>query len=83
MILLKEQERIFIQGVFELMKKILASLGEKKYFGILANASTTEISVYAKNQDTTIGDLYLIPCDRRGGMKEYAQCGASAAILND
>lgn len=49
------------------MKSVLRRLGEKNFFGVLANASTTEINVFARNQDTTIGDLFLIPCDRRGG----------------
>jgi uncharacterized protein len=53
------------------MKKILTALGDKNFFGVLANASTSEITVYAKNQDTTIGDLYLIPCDRRGAERVY------------
>lgn len=39
-------------------------------FGVLAGASTTEIVVYARNFDTAIGDLFLIPSDR-GGERIY------------
>ena len=53
------------------MKSVLARLGEKNFYGVLATASTTEISVYAKNRDTTIGDLFLIPCDRRGAERVH------------
>jgi len=53
------------------MKSILTRLGEKNFYGVLATASTTEITVYAKNRDTTIGDLFLIPCDRRGAERVH------------
>lgn len=39
-------------------------------FGVLAGASTSEIVVYARNFDTAIGDLFLIPSDR-GGERVY------------
>jgi hypothetical protein len=50
--------------------EILSALGEEEHFGVLAGASTTEIVVYARNLDTSIGDLFLIPCDR-GGRRVY------------
>lgn len=50
--------------------EILTTLGQEEYFGVLAAASTTEIVVYARNHDTSIGDLFLIPCDR-GGRRIY------------
>lgn len=53
------------------MKSILSRLGEKNFYGVLATASTSEINVYARNQDTTIGDLFLIPCDRRGAERVH------------
>ncbi len=51
-------------------QEIQAALGEEQHFGVLAGASTTEIVVYARNHDTSIGDLFLIPCDR-GGRRVY------------
>lgn len=50
--------------------EILTTLGQEEYFGVLAAASTTEMVVYARNHDTSIGDLFLIPCDR-GGRRIY------------
>lgn len=50
--------------------EIVTGLGEQEHFGVLAAASTTEIVVYARNYDTSIGDLFLIPCDR-GGRRVY------------
>lgn len=49
---------------------IVQNLEKDEFFGVLAHASTTEIVIYAKNQDTSIGDLYLIPSDR-GGERVY------------
>ena len=43
---------------------IVDALGRDEFFGVLAGASTTEIVVYARNLDTSIGDLFLIPSDR-------------------
>jgi hypothetical protein len=50
--------------------EILADLGKDDFFGVLAGASTSEIVVYARNLDTSIGDLFLIPSDR-GGERVY------------
>jgi hypothetical protein len=49
---------------------IVDALGRDEFFGVLAGASTTEIVVYARNLDTSIGDLFLIPSDR-GGERVY------------
>ena len=49
---------------------IVTTLEQDEFFGVLAHASTSEIVVYAKNQDTSIGDLFLIPSDR-GGERVY------------
>ena len=49
---------------------IVKSLEKDDFFGVLAHASTSEIIVFAKNQDTSIGDLFLIPSDR-GGERVY------------
>ena len=51
---------------------VLDALGEDRdqHFGVLADASTSEIVVYARNLDTSIGDLFLIPSDR-GGERVY------------
>lgn len=46
------------------------ALGRDNFFGVLAGASTSEIVVYARNLDTSIGDLFLIPSDR-GGERVY------------
>ena len=48
---------------------VLEVLGNEA-FGVLAGASTSEIVVYARNFDTSIGDLFLIPSDR-GGERVY------------
>ena len=48
---------------------VLDVLGNQAY-GVLAGASTSEIVVYARNFDTSIGDLFLIPSDR-GGERIY------------
>lgn len=59
-------------------RTVLRSLEKEEIFGVLASASTSEIVVYARNFDTTIGDLFLIPSDRGGEriylfrMTEYA-----------
>ena len=47
-------------------REITEALGREEFFGVLAGASTSEIVVYARNLDTSIGDLFLIPSDRGG-----------------
>jgi hypothetical protein len=49
---------------------IVKNLEKDDFFGVLAHASTSEIVVYAKNKDASIGDLFLIPSDR-GGERVY------------
>ena len=51
-------------------REITEALGREEFFGVLAGASTSEIVVYARNLDTSIGDLFLIPSDR-GGERVY------------
>jgi DNA helicase HerA-like ATPase len=51
-------------------REILETLRLEEHFGILAEASTDEITVYARNQDTAVGDFFLIPSDR-GGERLY------------
>jgi hypothetical protein len=50
--------------------EMLDALGRDEFFGVLAGASTSEIVVYARNMDTSIGDLFLVPSDR-GGERVY------------
>lgn len=50
-------------------QEVIDILGHES-FGVLAGASTSEIVVYARNFDTSIGDLFLIPSDR-GGERVY------------
>lgn len=51
-------------------QEITTHLESSGHFGILAEASTSEIVVYARNHDTSLGDLFLIPSDR-GGERVY------------
>jgi hypothetical protein len=51
-------------------QEITTHLENSGHFGILAEASTSEIVVYARNHDTSLGDLFLIPSDR-GGERIY------------
>ena len=44
--------------------EILKALGEE-HFGVLAATSTAESVIYARNNPTSIGNLFLIPGDRR------------------
>ena len=46
--------------------EIIDVLDAQENFGVLAGASTSEIVVFARNEDTSIGDLFLIPSDRGG-----------------
>jgi len=50
--------------------EITNALDHEDHFGILAEASTSEIVIYSRNEDTSIGDLFLIPSDR-GGERIY------------
>jgi hypothetical protein len=51
-------------------REALDILRLEDHFGVLAEASTDEIIVYARNQDTAVGDFFLIPSDR-GGERLY------------
>ena len=51
-------------------KEIVDTLELEEHFGVLSEASTTEIEIYSRNKDTSIGDLFLIPSER-GGERIY------------
>jgi hypothetical protein len=50
------------------LKTLLDALGER--FGVLAESSTYQLTVIARNTDVAIGDLFLLPC-RRGPDRFY------------
>ena len=45
------------------LDQLLAVLGPR--FGVLAESSTSQLTVIARNSDVAIGDLFILPC-RRG-----------------
>jgi hypothetical protein len=59
---------------------LIAKLGAR--FGVLAESSTSQLTVVAKNGDVAIGDLFLLPC-RRGPERIYVfRATEYANILN-
>ena len=50
------------------LDRIVQALGSR--FGVLAESSTTQLTVVARNGDVAIGDLFLLPC-RRGPDRVY------------
>ena len=50
------------------LDELLMVLGPR--FGVLAEASTTQLTVVAHNSDVAIGDLFILPC-RRGPDRMY------------
>ncbi len=59
---------------------LIAKLGAR--FGVLAESSTSQLTVVAKNGDVAIGDLFLLPC-RRGPERVYIfRASEYANILN-
>lgn len=51
-------------------------------FGVLAESSTTQLTVIARNSDVAIGDLFILPC-RRGPDRMYVfRATEYANILN-
>lgn len=50
------------------MEDLLEKLGNK--FGVLAESDTTQLKVMAKNEDVSVGDLFIIP-SRRGHARFY------------
>lgn len=62
------------------LETLLVSLGDR--FGVLAESSTTQLKVIARNADVAIGDLFLLPC-RRGADRMYVfRTTEYANILN-
>lgn len=53
------------------LKDVIAALGGgAKRFGVLAESSTTQLRVIARNNDVAVGDLFLIP-SQRGSERVY------------
>jgi hypothetical protein len=62
------------------IEELLTALGDR--FGVLAESSTTQLKVIARNADVAIGDLFLLPC-RRGADRMYVfRATEYANILN-
>ena len=52
-------------------EKVIAALGgSSQRFGVLAESSTTQLRVIARNNDVAVGDLFLIP-SLRGSQRVY------------
>lgn len=62
------------------LDQLLPTLGPR--FGVLAESSTTQLTVIARNSDVAIGDLFLLPC-RRGPDRMYVfRATEYANVLN-
>jgi DNA helicase HerA-like ATPase len=62
------------------LDQLLAVIGTR--FGVLAESSTTQLTVIARNSDVAIGDLFILPC-RRGPDRMYVfRATEYANILN-
>ena len=62
------------------LDELVAVLGPR--FGVLAESSTTQLTVIARNSDVAIGDLFILPC-RRGPDRMYVfRATEYANILN-
>jgi uncharacterized protein len=62
------------------LDELLPTLGSR--FGVLAESSTTQLTVIARNSDVAIGDLFLLPC-RRGADRVYVfRATEYANVLN-
>jgi DNA helicase HerA-like ATPase len=62
------------------LDELKAALGPR--FGVLAESSTTQLTVIARNSDVAIGDLFVLPC-RRGPDRMYVfRATEYANILN-
>jgi DNA helicase HerA-like ATPase len=62
------------------LDELLGVLGPR--FGVLAESSTTQLTVIAHNADVAIGDLFMLPC-RRGPDRMYVfRATEYANILN-
>jgi uncharacterized protein len=62
------------------LQTLLGQLGER--FGVLAESSTNQLSVIARNSDVAIGDMFLLP-SRRGADRFYVfRATEYANVLN-
>src|SRR3954471_5549768 len=62
------------------LAELVALLGPR--FGVLAESSTTQLTVIARNSDVAVGDLFILPC-RRGPDRMYVfRATEYANILN-
>lgn len=62
------------------LDELIAALGTR--FGVLAESSTTQLTVIARNSDVAIGDLFILPC-RRGPDRMFVfRATEYANILN-
>ncbi|QPN68800.1 ATP-binding protein [Synechococcus sp. CBW1108] len=62
------------------LEQLVEILGQR--FGVLAESSTTQLTVIAQNSDVAIGDLFLLPC-RRGPDRFYVfRATEYANVLN-
>lgn len=62
------------------LDQLLINLGPR--FGVLAESSTTQLTVIARNGDVAIGDLFILPC-RRGPDRMYVfRATEYANVLN-
>lgn len=55
-------------AAMNVLESMLNRLGER--YGVLAESSTSQLTVIARNVDVAIGDLFLLPC-RRGPDRFY------------
>lgn len=57
--------------LFQGLDEVIAALGgPPQRFGVLAESSTTQLRVIARNNDVAVGDLFLIP-SQRGSARVY------------
>src|SRR5215472_14707307 len=62
------------------IEQVVRSLGPR--FGVLAESSTSQLTVVARNGDVAIGDLFFLPC-RRGPDRVYVfRATEYANVLN-
>ncbi len=55
----------------ENLEQVIVALGGSEHrFGVLAESSTTQLRVIARNNDVAVGDLFLIP-SQRGSERVY------------
>src|ERR1700751_4563196 len=63
------------------LEELVHALGPR--FGVLAESSTSQLTVVARNGDVAIGDLFLLPCQRGPSPRIYVfRATEYANILN-